>query len=129
MTQPQPQQKPSFICYQCAHKMLIGPDVCIAFLYARQMYFNWVWIKCPECGYDHKCFIDRTALAEYLKQEVGQVVSDYAPDDVIKQYEDVFELSMPTEVELTHRQVTELKLVHWEFTNLPDEDIWRELEG
>lgn len=131
MTQPQPQQEGKIVwtCYQCDEKFHIGPAVCIAFLYARQMYFNWVWIKCPECAYDHKCFIDHDSLAAYLRAEVGQVVGDFAPEDVIKQYEDVFELSMPTEVELTYRQVTELKLVHWEWTTLSDDEVWGELDA
>lgn len=132
MTQPQPQQYQPFTteCYNCDQKFEVGAATCVAFVYVRQIWFSWIWLKCPHCTADQKFFTNRDELARFLKTGCGQALSEYPPDEVVERFKEIYDIEDLPEKDLTWRQVQKLQYAHWELQHtdvldeLEDEEIW-----
>jgi len=74
-------------------------------LYVAQPWMNNIRIRCPECGHKQRIFaLKRGAYRRLLKAKARRVGKKFAPDKVIKDFEEYFGVNAVKPKELNARE-------------------------
>lgn len=109
-------------CDGCKKQVVLTTANTVLFVYDKQMWFSWIIATCCECNEEHKLFIELDAATQLITDSQCGVIHDqFAPAEVVTEYERVFQVKMPKTYELTPRLEMECNSFAVVLKNIPDD--------
>lgn len=106
---------------KCKKQIPLTTANTVLFLYEQQVWFSWIMATC-ECSEEHRIFIEPDAVRQIITESIcGIVHEQFAPDEIVANYEATFKVSMPKFYQLLPRHEDEVTHFAEVLANCPDD--------